>query len=62
VNENRNVPAQAVSRHARLATLSALLVLTAMVFASRYARAEDIRFAVEMAGWAMMAAIPNFTE
>lgn len=62
MNEIRTMTARVASRPARLATLSALLVLTAMIFASRYARAEDVRYAVEMAGWAMMAAVPNFTE
>ena len=62
MNARWNVSARVASRPALLATLSALLVLAAMVAGTRYARAEDIRFAFEMAGWAMMAAVPNFTE
>ena len=62
MEQNRAAPARIESRRTRLAALSALIVLTAMVVASRYARAEDVRFAFEMAGWAMMAAIPSFSE
>jgi len=62
LNENRNVSARVAARPVLLATFSALIVLAAMIAGTRYARAEDIRFAFEMAGWAMMAAVPRFTE
>jgi len=62
VIESRTVPVQTAARPARLATLSALLVLAAMIAASRYARAEDIRFALEMAGWSFMVAMPRLGE
>ena len=60
MSESRTV--QAAARPTRLATLSALLVLAAMVAASRYARPEDIRFALEMAGWSFMVAMPGLGE
>jgi hypothetical protein len=44
-------------RQTWLATLGALLVLTAMIVSARYVHAEDLRFAVDLASLSMSAAV-----